>query len=37
MIIHCLQAFNTEEISKRHIKDCYKINGEQVIKTLKKG
>ena len=22
----CLQAFSTEEILKRHIKDCFKIN-----------
>ena len=24
-----LQAFNTEEILKRHIKNCFKINGRQ--------
>ena len=23
---YCLQAFSTEEILKRHIKDCFKIN-----------
>ena len=25
-----LQAFSTEEIIKRHIKNCFKINGKQV-------
>ena len=28
---YCLQAFSTEEILKRHIKDCFKINGKQRI------
>ena len=28
----CLQAFSTEEIIKRHIKYCFKINGKQIIK-----
>ena len=28
---YCLQAFNTEHILKRHIKDCFKINGKQRI------
>ena len=33
----CLKAFSTEEISKCHIKDCFKINGKQRIKMSKKG
>ena len=28
---YCLQAFTTEEILKRHIKDCFKFNGEYLI------
>ena len=28
---YCLQAFSTEEILKRHTKDCFKINGKQRI------
>ena len=28
---YCLQAFSTEEILKRHIKDCFKIDGKQRI------
>ena len=28
---YCLQAFSAEEISKSHIKDCFKINGKQRI------
>ena len=28
---YCLQAFSTEEILKRHIKACFKINGKQRI------
>ena len=28
---YCLQAFTTEEILKRHIKDCFKTNGEYLI------
>ena len=24
---YCLQAFNTEEILKRHIKECFQTNG----------
>ena len=28
---YCLEAFSTEEILKRHIKDCFKINGKQRI------
>ena len=34
--IYCLQAFSTEEILKRHIKDCYKISGKQRIIMPKK-
>ena len=34
---YCLQACSTEEILKRHIKDCFKINGKQRIIMLKKG
>ena len=33
----CLQDFSTEGISKRHIKDCFKINGKQRIIMPKKG
>ena len=33
---YCLQAFSTEEILKRHIKDCFKINGKQRIIMAKK-
>ena len=32
-----LQAFSAEEILKRHIKDCFKINGKHEIKMPKKG
>ena len=28
---YCLQAFSTEGILKRHIKDCFKSNGKQRI------
>ena len=34
---YCLQAFSTEDILKRHIKDCFKINGKKRIKMPKKG
>ena len=34
---YCVHAFITEEILKRHIKDCFKINGKQTIKVPKKG
>ena len=34
---YCLQAFSTEEILKRHIKDCFEINGKQRIIMPKKG
>ena len=34
---YCLQAFITEEILKRHIKDCFKINDKQRVKRPKKG
>ena len=33
---YCLQAFITEEIFKNHIKDCFKIYGEQIIVMPKK-
>ena len=33
---YCLQAFSTEEILKRRIKDCFKINGKQRIIMSKK-
>ena len=29
---YCLQAFSTEEILKRHIRDCFKINGKHMMK-----
>ena len=34
---YCLQAFSTEEILKRHVKDCFKVNGKQKIKMPMKG
>ena len=34
---YCLHVFITEEILKRHIKDCFKINDKQRIIMLKKG
>ena len=34
---YCLHDFITEEILKRHIQDCLKVNGKQTIKMLKKG
>ena len=34
---YCLQDFSTKGISKRHIKDCFKINGKQRIIMPKKG
>ena len=34
---YCLQAFSTEEILKRHVKNCFKINVKQRIIILKKG
>ena len=33
---YCLHAFITEEILKRHIKDCFKINEKHTIKMPKK-
>ena len=33
---YCLQAFSTEEISKCHVKDCFKINGKQRLRGLNK-
>ena len=32
---YCLQAFSSEEILKRHIKDCFKINSKQRINAKK--
>ena len=34
---YCLYAFVTEKFLKRHIKDCFKINGKRTMKMLKKG
>ena len=34
---YCLQAFNTEETLKQHIKDCFKLNSKQKIIMPKKG
>ena len=34
---YCLQAFETEEILKCHINDCFKSNGKHMIKMPKKG
>ena len=34
---YCLHAFITEEVLKRHIKDCFKIHVKQTIKVPKKG
>ena len=34
---YCLHVFITEEILKRHIKNCFKINGKEMIKMPKKG
>ena len=28
---YCLQAFSAEKTSKRHIKECIKINGKEMI------
>ena len=33
---YCLQDSSTEEILKRHIKDCFKISGKERIIMLKK-
>ena len=33
---YCLQAFSTDEILKRNIKDCFKVNGKQRIIMPKK-
>ena len=32
---HFCQAFSTEEILKCYVKDCFKMNGQQMIKMLK--
>ena len=37
LTIYRLHAFITEEILKRHIKDCFEINGKETIKMPKKG
>ena len=34
---YCLHTFITEQILKRHIKDCFEINGKQMIKMTQKG
>ena len=34
---YCLQAFNSEETWKSHIKDCFKNNGKERITMPKKG
>ena len=34
---YCLQTFSTEEMLKRHIKDCFKINDKEKIILPKKG
>ena len=34
---YCLQAFSTEKMLKCHVKDCFKINGRQMIKMPKNG
>ena len=34
---YCLHALITEEILKRYIKECFKINAKQTIKMLKRG
>ena len=33
---YCFHAFITEEILKRHIKDCFKINGKKQLRFLRK-
>ena len=33
---YCLQVFSTEEILKRYIKECFKINGKKRIIMPKK-
>ena len=35
--LYCLHASITEEILKRHIKDCFNINGKQRVMMSKKG
>ena len=34
---YCLQAFHTENISKSHVKDCFKMNGKQMTGISKGG
>ena len=36
-VCYSLQALRTEEMLKRHVKDCFKVNGKQMIKMPKKG
>ena len=33
---YCLETFSREEMSKCHINECFKINGKQKIKMLKR-
>ena len=33
---YCVHAFITKEVVKRHIKDCFKINGKQTVKINEK-
>ena len=33
--LYCLETFSTEEMLKRHIKDCFKINGKKMFKMPK--
>ena len=35
--LYCLHGFITEEILKRHVKDCFKLFGMQTIKIPKEG
>ena len=36
ILFYCLQCFSTVKISKRHVNDCFAVNGKQVFKTDKK-
>ena len=33
---YCLQAFSTEKMLKCQVKDCFKINGKQMLRFLEK-
>ena len=33
---YCSEAFRTTKILKSHVNDCFKVNGEQMIKVTKK-